>query len=79
VPFFDEGGRGELVIGGLGTDDFSGVQPPFIYATLDAFYCAAFSPKRTACVNVAFSHGRACCWSALIVITPLGPGIFNVA
>jgi hypothetical protein len=79
VSFFDEVGQGELPISGLDTDDLSGVMPPCIFATLAACSCVAFSLMRPACVNVTFSHARASCWSALIVITPLGLGIFIVA
>jgi hypothetical protein len=78
VPLFAEGSRGEP-IGGLGADDLSGVLPPYIFATLATCSCATFSPKRLACVNVAFSHARVSHWSALIVIMPFGPGIFILA
>jgi hypothetical protein len=34
MPFFAEGGQGELAIGGLGANDMSGVLWPCIFATL---------------------------------------------
>jgi hypothetical protein len=79
VSFFAEGGREVPMVSGLGVDDLSRVLPLCIFTTSITCSCAAFSPKCPACVNVAFSHARASCWSALIVITPLGPGIFIVA
>jgi hypothetical protein len=79
MPFFAEGGQGELAISGLGTGDLSGVLLPCVFATLAACSCAAFSLKHPACVNVAFSHAKASHWSPLMVITSLVLGIFMVA
>jgi hypothetical protein len=78
VPFFVEGGRGVLMVSGLGANDLSGVLSSYVFATFAACSYAAFSPKYLACVSVAFSHAKASRWSALIVITPLGPCIFIV-
>jgi hypothetical protein len=79
VNFFAEGGQGVPTIGGLGAGDLSRVLPPSIFTTFAAYSYATFLPNRPACVNVAFSHARASRWSALIVISPLGPDIFIVA
>jgi hypothetical protein len=79
VPFLVEGGQGVLMVSGLGVGDLSGVLPPCVFTTFVACSCATFSPNRPTCVNVALSHAKASRWSALIVITPLGPGIFIMA
>jgi hypothetical protein len=79
LPFFAEGGQGMPMVRGLGADDLSGVLPSYVFATFVACSCAAFSLKRLVHVSVAFSHAKAFGWSSLIVITPLGPGIFIVA
>jgi hypothetical protein len=47
------------MVNGLGAGDLSGVLPPYVFVTFAAFSCIAFSPKRPAFVNVAFSHARA--------------------
>jgi hypothetical protein len=59
MPFFAIGGQGVPTVGGLGTGDLGGVLLPYICATFAACSCAAFSLKRPACVNVAFSHAKA--------------------
>jgi hypothetical protein len=79
VPFLAGGGHGVPMVSGLGAGDLSGVLPPSIFATLAACSCVAFSLNHPTCINVAFSHARASCWSALRVITPLGLDIFIVA
>jgi hypothetical protein len=58
VPFLADGGRGELIINGLGTGDLIDVLLPCIFAILAAYSWAAFSPNHLACVNVAFSHAK---------------------
>jgi hypothetical protein len=79
VSFLVEGGRGVPKVNGLGVGDRSGVLPPCVFTTFATYSCATFSLNHSVCVNVAFSHVRPSHWSALIVITPLGPGIFIVA
>jgi hypothetical protein len=76
VLFLTEGGHGVPVVCGFSTGDLNKVPPPHVFATFATCHCATFSPNHSACVNVAFSHARASCWLALIVITPLGPDIF---
>jgi hypothetical protein len=61
VSFFAGGGQGVPMVSGLSTDDLSGVLPPYVFATFAACSCAAFLPKRPACVNVVFSHARTSC------------------
>jgi hypothetical protein len=73
------GVRGVPLVGVLGNDVLQGALPPWVLATLAAWSCTALSLKCLTCDNEVFSHARAPRRSALIVMTPFGPGIFMVA
>jgi hypothetical protein len=67
------------MVGGLGAGDLSEVLPPYVFTTFAACSCTSFLLKHHACVNDAFSYAKASHWLALMVIMPLGSGIFIVA
>jgi hypothetical protein len=80
VPFLaDRGCGGGAIINGLDADDLNDVLPSCVFAILAAWSWAAFSLNRLAYVIMVFPHAKASHYSTLIVITPLGPCIFNVA